>query len=877
MFQKNMNGQKNSETLKQEIEALCHKYERLLSEYGRKEREIKLLQMKMERNRKMSEATSNLNRAAAIKYSELEGFINLIMQSSPNIILMFDNEGRLSYCTDSFLRGCGISTVGMIRGLHYRELFGLYTKHEFVKMMDSVISSLYGENRVVKFTETVDFNHDGIGNIYSIQIASTTGKNGEPLGFMVFFHDITELMDAKVEADSANEAKSSFLARMSHEMRTPLNTIIGMSELISHKEIPHSMFEYVSIIQQAGQNLLVIINDVLDFSKIEAGQMRIVSARYYFESMIYDAVNLTRVRLLDKPVAFSVKVDSNIPERLLGDEIRTKQILLNLLSNAVKYTYSGYISLEVEFEDAGEGDILLRFIVKDSGIGIKSADIDRLFGDFVRIENTDMRDVEGTGLGLAITYSLCLAMGGDVSVESEYRRGSTFTATIIQTLLDDCDKKLASVDDAAKRRTLVLEERPVYLDSLSYALTNLGVTMESAQNLPDFLIKLEYGGYNYAFVPSKYIADSMLHIGKTQSRSALVNMVEMNDVSAYRDINSVTMPLFCINVANTLNGVKNDDVSTFRKHRLSFKAPEAKVLIVDDISTNLRVSKELMSLYGLEAHTCLSGLEAVSLARANRYDIIFMDHMMPGMDGVETTSIIRAIDPDNDYYQALPIIALTADAISGQREMFLENGMDDFLAKPIDIQRLDSILQKWLPDEKKISVENDAPDVSEATEHIELFEISGVSVETGLNNSGGSVAAYLDILASFCADADEKAEQIARCAENKDLGMYMTLAHSLKGASRSIGATGFGDFAARMEAAAQVADARAIEMGNGAFLEALRGLADNIRKSIELRTAASHTTQAEDLTWRQLKSLRAALADMDIAEANRLIVEYSAL
>ncbi|MDR1508331.1 MAG: response regulator, partial [Synergistaceae bacterium] len=778
MFQERLDGRKSSE-----FEALRGEYEQLRMKYRRKERELELLRIKLERNRKMSEASANLNRAVAVKYSELGHFIDLIMQNSPNIILMFDREGRISYCTDSFLLGCNIPAVGMIRGLHYSELFALYTKHEFAEMMGTVIPSLYEENRVVKFTETVDFNRDGVENIYSIQVAPTTGKNGEPMGFMVFFHDITELMDAKLEADYANEAKSAFLARMSHEMRTPLNTIIGMSELISHKDIPRGMFEYVSTIQQAGNNLLVIINDVLDFTKIEAGQMRIVSERYYFASLIYDVVNLTRVRLSNKPIAFSVKVDSNIPEQLIGDDLHTKQILLNLLSNAVKYTYSGHISLDVRFEKEGTGDIRLEFIVGDSGVGIKPADIGRLFGDFVRIENTGMREVEGTGLGLAITRSLCRAMGGEVSVESEYGRGSTFTATIVQTLPADCYKKLASVEDAENRRVLIFEESPVYLDSLFYALDNLGVTVESVQNPSDFTRKLEDGGYDYAFVPSKYIADSMICMGKSLSRTALVSTVEMNSISACKDIDSVTKPLFCINVANILNGIRDEGVATFRKHSPSFKAPEAKVLIVDDISTNLRVSKELMSLYGLEVHTCLSGAEAVNLARANRYDIIFMDHMMPGMDGIEAASVIRAIDPDDGYYKALPIIALTANAISGQREIFFKNGMNDFLSKPIDIQRLDSILQKWIPKEKLLSVEIDAHDMSAAADRVELFEISGVSVETGLNNSGGSVAAYLDILASFCVDAGEKAEQIERCAADMNVDMYMALAHSLKGAS----------------------------------------------------------------------------------------------
>ncbi|MDR1136889.1 MAG: response regulator, partial [Synergistaceae bacterium] len=865
------------EVLKRELEDLRGENERLHRENRRSERELKLLRIQLERNRKMSEASANLSRVAVAKCSELDHFINLIMQNSPYLILMFDGGGLISYCTNSFLRECGIPYIGMIRGLHYRDLFTQYTKHEFVEKMDAVISDSFEKNDVVQFIEPVDFDRDGTESIYSIQVAPTMDKNGKSRGFTVFFHDITELMEAKLEADYANEAKSSFLARMSHEMRTPLNTIIGMSELISHKDIPRDMIEYVSTIQQAGNNLLVIINDVLDFSRIEAGQMRVVSEKYSFASMIYDVVNLTRARLLDKPLAFAVKVDSNIPEQLLGDEVRTKQILLNLLSNAVKYTYSGHISLEIGFEDEGNGRLRLEFIVGDSGVGIKEEDFGRLFQDFMRIDNRNMRDVEGTGLGLAITRSLCRAMGGDVSVESEYGHGSTFIATIVQTTLSDRGKKFASVENAANYRVLIFEDRPIYLDSLSYTLTNLGVTVESARSMWDFTEKLGSGEYDYAFVPSKYIADSVSSVGKNQSRAILVNMTDMDDVLAYEDVNSVTMPLFCLNVANALNGMKNESALVVRKRRLSFKVPGAKVLIVDDISTNLRVSKELMSLYGVEVHTCMSGPEAVNLARANRYDIIFMDHMMPGMDGVEAASIIRELDPDSEYYRSLPIIALTANAVSGQREMFLKNGLNDFISKPIDLQRLDSVLQKWIPKEKRLDTDAQS-EISAPISHTELFEIPGVSVETGLANAGGSVEAYLDILEVFCRDVEEKSEQIMQCAANEDIGLYTTFLHSFKGASRSIGATEFGDFAARLETAARSGDTEVIARETGAFLASAYGLVGSIRNALKREDSSRRQEgqEGKDLTRSQLETLRSALSNMDIATVDRIILEYAA-
>jgi CheY-like chemotaxis protein len=336
------------------------------------------------------------------------------------------------------------------------------------------------------------------------------------------------------------------------------------------------------------------------------------------------------------------------------------------------------------------------------------------------------------------------------------------------------------------------------------------------------------------------------------------------------------MPVFCIGVANVLNGAANADAASHRKHRLHFRAPNAKVLIVDDISTNLRVSKELMAFYSMEIHTSLSGPEAIELARANYYDIIFMDHMMPGMNGLEAAAAIRAISKNDRYYQNVPIIALTANALSGQREMFLQSGMNDFLAKPIELQKLHLILERWLPKEKQFYVEELDEVESQAEERPEFFEIHGVSIEAGLGNTGGSLAAYTDILADFCRDADERMEQVRRYAESGDCHRYMTLVHALKGAARNIGALEFADFAAQMEETARNEDAIAIRRNTDALLAILADILQGIRQALEQNMADADAQGGADLTQPQLKKLRSALTSMDITTVNQLIVEYSA-
>jgi CheY-like chemotaxis protein/anti-sigma regulatory factor (Ser/Thr protein kinase) len=679
----------------------------------------------------------------------------------------------------------------------------------------------------------------------------------------------------KIRSDTENTGKSSFLARMSHEIRTPLNSILGMCEIIGHKEITPAVSECVSVISQSGNALLTIIDDILDFSKIDAGQMNIASERYYFASTINDVVNVIRLRLVDKAIIFSVKVDSAIPEQMLGDEVRIRQILMNLLGNAVKYTDRGHVSLEVRCDDLGEGNVRLTFVVEDSGVGIHPEDMEKLFQDFMRIENPRFRGIEGSGLGLAITHSLCKAMRGDVFVESKYGIGSTFTATVVQKSDPDNGAVLAAVPDAGAFRALVLEERPIDLDSIRYVMTGLGINTDYADGMDEFIRRLETDAYTHAFVASKFIDDVLTAYAKGKPVTALVDIVEIGMTSKIQDIFSIIRPVFCLNVANIFNNKPETIVQKNKNNPLHFSAPDANALIVDDFAANLNVSKELVSLFGLRIDTAMSGVEAVELTRMNRYDIVFMDHMMPGMDGVEAAKAIRAIDPEDNYYRQLPIIALTANAISGQREMLLQNGLDGYISKPIELKKLGSVLWTWLPVEKLIKLEES--DRTAADGHASGLVIGGVDTDVGLTNLGGSADAYLSILSDFCRDADAAAEQIEACAAKGDISLYMTLVHALKGTAMSVGALDFAGIAERLESSAREKDAAAIQIGTPGLLLSLRTLTGSIREALTRRADSAPPQKNADLAELQLEKLKDALSGMDISTANRLLMNYAAL
>jgi CheY-like chemotaxis protein len=685
---------------------------------------------------------------------------------------------------------------------------------------------------------------------------------------------LIRLNESRIQSEEKNKDKSSFLARMSHEIRTPMNTILGMTELIQRKNISSEVQEYIDMIHHAGTNLLAIINDILDFSKIESGRLKIEKRNYHIASVINDAINLIRPRAVDKSLDFFVQVNPAIPVELFGDDMRLRQILTNLLTNAVKYTKKGFILLSVDMEPVDKSSIRLICTVRDSGIGIKGEDMERLFTDFTRLDSHINYGIEGTGLGLAITRALCHAMGGDITVSSEYNTGSAFRAAITQSF-GQADP-VAQVNNAEQKKVLLFDWRPMHIKDLLDTFQSLGVTTIFTETLQAFMDEMEQGDYSYAFISSKYAMDCMYLLGKRQKPLQMVIMVEPGEMAVFREVSSIMMPVYSVTLAHILNGSADEISYQSKKTKIHFTAPEAMILIVDDISTNLRVAKELMAPYNMNIHTCLSGADAIREITHNRYDLVFMDHMMPEMDGIEATVLIRDMD-DDPYYKNLPVIMLTANAVSGQREIFLENGISDFLAKPIDTQKLNECLEKWLPKEKRIEtvkVETEAEAEASVPPQQTELTIPGIDIKTGLLNSGGTQAVYLDILLDFCRDVGNRSAQINEALNSEDMKLYITLVHALKGAARSIGATETGELAAWLENAAKDGYSMEIKIKTAELLENARILTDNIM-AVESHLAAASGTP--DLSALHLDTLKAALAGMNIEEVNKMLMEYANL
>jgi signal transduction histidine kinase/DNA-binding response OmpR family regulator len=532
------------------------------------------------------------------------------------------------------------------------------------------------------------------------------------------------------DAQEANNAKSNFLAKMSHEMRTPLNAIIGLSEIIFETGgLSEETFVNLEKIYNAGKTLLSTVNDILDISKIEAGKFELVPIKYDFSSLINDTINQSIPRIGEKPIEFVLNLSESMPMYLYGDELRTKQIIINLLSNAFKYTNNGTVELDIQC--AREGDsIWITVYVRDTGIGIRSEDFDSLFTDYVQLNTKFNNNVEGTGLGLHITKRLVEMMDGSISVESEYGKGSIFSVKIRQKFVSN---------------VTIAPEVMKYLAGLRYS--------------------------------------------------------------------------------------ENKRSWSSQLPRISL--PYARVLLVDDIIINLDVIKGMMKPYGMQTDCVTSGQQAIDAIRTEKvkYNAIFMDHMMPEIDGIETTRIIRK-EIGTEYAKNIPIIAVTANAIVGNEEMFLRNGFQAFISKPIETNCLDTVIRQWVWD-RKLEEEYNVTDQPKGTAVRSFpWRVNGIDMQKGFKRFDNNEESFLQVLHSYEINTRPILEAMEK-ADQEHLAEYAILAHGISGSSYGICADTLGDKAKALEKAANARNFDFVSSNNNDFLRAAWKLVTDIEKMLD--------------------------------------------
>ena len=531
------------------------------------------------------------------------------------------------------------------------------------------------------------------------------------------------------EAETAANSKSAFLANISHEIRTPLNAILGMNELVLRESRQPHIKEYAMYIKNSGKSLLTIISDILDLSKIESGKVYLVNENYSLSSLVEDVERSIQKRIMEKGLELKIYVEPELHENLKGDEVRIKQIIMNLLTNAVKYTEKGEVRLYITGTVVdNKQDLTIE--VSDTGIGMRSEDMDKLFTNFERLDLKRNRSVEGTGLGLPITKNLLVAMGGDITVSSVYGEGSTFTATVGQEIVNE-----EQIGDYRKK----------YKEKLHHEV----------------------------------------------------------------------------------------------RYHESFHAEDARILVVDDNEVNLKIVVGLAKNTKLQIDTALSAAEGLKLIRQHSYQLLLIDHMMPEMDGIEMLQHVKTMD--GGIYKDIPAVAITANALSGAKQTYLDAGFCGYLSKPIDPERFEQIIKDNLPQEYvtecgdgngDTATEGQETDGTSDPKQEEEWSILGIDIAKALSYIGGSRELYISLLQTYLDGSEERIRKLEECKNKEDIFNYDITIHGLKGISASIGADSMAIAAAGLEEACKDPQTAMtyIQMNHDQVVSRYRELLEQIKK-----------------------------------------------
>ncbi|MBF0255107.1 MAG: response regulator [Gammaproteobacteria bacterium] len=694
----------------------------------------------------------------------------------------------------------------------------------------------------------------------------------QPLGDdAASLEQLSDLMARLVqEADKANRAKSEFLANMSHEIRTPMNAIIGMAHLALHTQLDDKQRNYIDRVYRAAVSLLGIINDILDFSKVEAGKLEIEQAPFALDGLLDSLIAVLGLKAQEKALEFLIDLPAEVPVRLIGDGLRLNQVLMNLGSNAIKFTEQGQVLIRVRLLQRQGGKASLQFSVDDTGIGLSPEQQDRLFQSFSQADASTTRKYGGTGLGLAISKRLVELMGGRIWLESTPGQGSCFHLQLELAENPETAPQPGLPKSVQGKSALVVEDCLTAGEIAQSMLAQLGVTAEVVASAQGACAAVQRSRFDFILVDWKMPEeDGIQCIGRIKAENPglasrfilmsgygleeLGHICQLQGVEVDRFLAKPLMPaalLHALNPAEDRAGLA--DSAAAEPDRLNLEGHH--LLLVEDNSFNQELAVELLSRRGISVEVAGDGIEALEMLKHSRYDAVLMDCQMPRLDGYDTTREIRRWPG----FEQLPIIAMTANAMQGDREKALQAGMNDYVAKPIDVKELYQVLGKWLEVESASSADR----VVENAQG--LPHLPSLDTAKALRRLGGDAASFIQLLCKFGENQAQLGEEMNRSLQQADWDRLRLQVHTLKGIAGTIGAYALAEDCLRLEQA--LADDADMAINEG-LVQLQAGLQQLLMELAPLRAEVAPSDQPV-LTEAELAA--------ELAAIHQALLEYDA-